>query len=276
MDTAGLRVVAQPNRPLTPAQKAFNRLVAQVEELRNKLEKETRRLDKALAFYGEHIHPRVKRYAAVRKELVRALADFLRKDRLKDRGDRRALGKLIAEQLDRILQEDGPIQEPDLRALFERVNGVSYEAMEREEIDEMRSTMESMFADFGLNIDLSDLRADMSPEEAAAKMAEMSEAVRQKMEEEKTDFERRGHRKTKKQLQREERMRLAEEARSKTIASIYKQLAKVLHPDLEQDEEQRQRKVSLMQELTAAYRDNDLHTLLSKVQALRWRSGAQV
>jgi hypothetical protein len=57
-------------------------------------------------------------------------------------------------------------------------------------------------------------------------------------------------------------MRQAEEARSKTLASIYKQLAKVLHPDLEQDDERRRQKVVLMQELTTAYRNNDLHTLL--------------
>jgi hypothetical protein len=50
--------------------------------------------------------------------------------------------------------------------------------------------------------------------------------------------------------------------RKKSIGSIYKQLAKVLHPDLEPDAEQRSRKVVLMQELTAAYRANDLHTLL--------------
>src|SRR5436309_3559684 len=90
VETTSLRLVARPNRPLTPAQKAFNRLVAQVEELRKRLEKETRRLDKALAYYGEHVHPRLKRCAEVRKELIRAMAAFLRKDRLKDKGDRRA------------------------------------------------------------------------------------------------------------------------------------------------------------------------------------------
>ena len=57
-------------------------------------------------------------------------------------------------------------------------------------------------------------------------------------------------------------MRQAEEVRKKSIASIYKQLAKALHPDLEQDETVRHRKVALMQELTTAYHANDLHTLL--------------
>ena len=57
-------------------------------------------------------------------------------------------------------------------------------------------------------------------------------------------------------------MKQAGQLRKKSIASVYKQLAKVLHPDLEPDAGRRERKVALMQELTSAYRNNDLHTLL--------------
>ena len=61
---------------------------------------------------------------------------------------------------------------------------------------------------------------------------------------------------------KETRIRQAEELRKKSIASLYKQLAKVLHPDLEPNAQRRARKAELMQELTTAYRTNDLHTLL--------------
>ena len=57
-------------------------------------------------------------------------------------------------------------------------------------------------------------------------------------------------------------MRVAEELRKRSIANIYKQLARVLHPDFERDRERQKEKVQLMQELTEAYRQNDLHTLL--------------
>lgn len=53
-----------------------------------------------------------------------------------------------------------------------------------------------------------------------------------------------------------------EEARKRTVVSIYKQLAKALHPDLEQEPAMRDRKHVLMQELTKAHREGDLHTLL--------------
>ena len=56
--------------------------------------------------------------------------------------------------------------------------------------------------------------------------------------------------------------RAAEEFRKRSIATIYKQLARVLHPDLERDRDRQKQKMELMQELTAAFRENDLHTLL--------------
>ena len=53
-----------------------------------------------------------------------------------------------------------------------------------------------------------------------------------------------------------------EEARKRTLSTIYKQLAKVLHPDLESDPVKREQKHHLMQELTTAYKAGDMHTLL--------------
>jgi hypothetical protein len=261
-DSGGLLLVSRPDRPLTPAQREFNKLVRKVENLRERLQNETRRLDEALAFYGEHIHPRLKQLAVARKAVVRGLAAFLEGGGLKKKRDRATLTQIIAEQLDEVLQDFVPGEDEDLRALFERIHGVDYETLEQQEVDEVRSQMESMFSDFGIDIDLSDLRPDMDEDAVAAKAAEVADAMREKFEQEEQAFHERPRRKSKKQLEREERMKQVEEARSKSMASIYKQLAKVLHPDLEQDPEQRRHKVTLMQELTVAYRNNDLHTLL--------------
>src|SRR5262249_18667816 len=132
-----LTLRSRPGERLTPAQRTFNRLTAQLEQLRGRLEKEMRRLDKALAYYGEHLHPRLRRCAALRKEIVRVMAPFLDSSLIKDKRDRRALRDLIAEQLNFILGEDGPIEDADLRALFKKVHGTTYESLERQEVDEV-------------------------------------------------------------------------------------------------------------------------------------------
>src|SRR5690349_4337853 len=102
-DAVSLTLKSRPGRPLTSAQRLFNRLTAQVEQLRSQLDKETRKLDKALAYYGEHLHPRQQRCTALRKEIVRVMATFLDSSHMKDKRDRRALRDVIGEQLDLIL-----------------------------------------------------------------------------------------------------------------------------------------------------------------------------
>jgi hypothetical protein len=260
-EVGGLVVISQPGRPLSKAQRAFNRLVTKVEELRARLDREIRQLDKVLAYYGEHIHPRRQRQKALRKELVRALVPFLDGNRLKGKSERKTLRMFIGEQIDEIAEEEGTLTDEDLQAVFKQLHGIDFGQVEQEETEEVRSVMEEMFGELGIGIDLSDLRPEMSDEELAAKAAEMADRIQQKAEEERA-FRAPGPRKTKRQLEKEERMRQAEQLRNKSIASVYKQLAKVLHPDLEPDAGRKQAKGTLMQELTAAYRNNDLHTLL--------------
>jgi hypothetical protein len=261
-EAGGLVVISQPGRPLSKAQRAFNRLVTKVEELRARLDREIHRLDKVLAYYGEYIHPRMQRQMALRKELIRALAPFLDGNRLKQKSERKTLRMVIAEQINEIAGEEGTLTDEDLQAVFKQVHGVDFGQVEQEEMEEMRSAMEEMFGELGIGIDLSDLRPDMSDEELASKAAEMAERIQQKAEEEEGAFRPPDNRKTKRQLEKEERTRQAEQLRNKSIASVYKQLAKVLHPDLEPDAGRKQAKGTLMQELTAAYRNNDLHTML--------------
>lgn len=253
-----LLLVPSPGRSLTPAQRTFNRLVEQVEKLREKLERETRRLDASLKYHAEHLHPRLQRVSALRKDLIRGLAPFL-DDRKLSKSQREALRLLIAEQLELTVLDGGAIDEDDLRRIFRKVHGVRFEDVARDEIDRARSEMESMLSDLGVEVDLSDLSMDTTQEEVAARVARIAAQVRERAQELPHEEERP---RSSKQRQREERARQAEEARKKSIAAIYKQLARVLHPDLEPDPERRERKLAFMQELTAAYRSNDLHTLL--------------
>jgi hypothetical protein len=261
-EVRGLVVTSQPGRPLSKAQRAFNRLVTKVEELRAKLERETQRLDRLLAYYGEHVYPRLQRRTALRKDFVRALAPFLDGKHLKQKGERKTLRMFLAEQIDEIADAEGTLTDEDLMAIFKRVHGVDFGQAVKEEMEEARSVMEEMFDDLGIPIDLSDLHPNMTDEQIAAKQAEVRDWMQQQDEEEERTFRGPTRRKTKRQLEKQERLQQAEELRNKSIASMYKQLAKVLHPDLEPDAARKREKGILMQELTAAYRNNDLHTLL--------------
>jgi hypothetical protein len=257
-----LTLIAARGRPLTKAQQTFNRLIKRIEALRSKIESETRRLDNLLAYYGKHLYPRLQRQTELRKALARTLATFLDNKRLKGKKARFTLCDLIADQLDAIVAEDDCLSDDDLRALFQRVTGEDFEEVTREEFEEARQEMESTFNEFGIDIDLSDMKPGMSDEALAAKAAEMNTRLQEEIEKQQQSFTPPRRPKTARQHEREKREKLAEELRKKTLATVYKQLARVLHPDLELDPERRRQKERLMQELTVAYSNNDMHTLL--------------
>src|SRR5262249_49624463 len=99
---SGLVLTPRVDRPLTKAQRAFNRLVARVEELRARIAAETRRLDDALVYYGKHLHPRLQHLSEVRKELIRLLAPYLQKKNLRNKNHRKVMRTILADLLDEI------------------------------------------------------------------------------------------------------------------------------------------------------------------------------
>lgn len=62
--------------------------------------------------------------------------------------------------------------------------------------------------------------------------------------------------------ERDSQQPLPDELAKKSITELYKELAKLIHPDLEQDEERRHSKEQLMKELTEARDKDDVHAML--------------
>ena len=145
--------------------------------------------------------------------------------------------------------------------MFEELHGISIGEVANQQIEEARSEMAAMFGDLGLEVDVPDLHADMSEEDVAAAVAELAHQVERQAEQVRSRRQAQRPR-TKREAQDEERARRFEEARKASIGTLYRRLARALHPDLEPDAASREEKGALMQEVTAAYAANDLPTLL--------------
>jgi hypothetical protein len=260
----------QPGRPLSKIQRAFNRLIARVETLRARLDATTRQLDEALVYRAAHIRPCEQRLLDRRKAVVRALWPYVTDRRLRNR-DRAVLADLLQTQINEIVGRETSVDD-DLQRIFRDLNGIDLKQAQQEELDEARAGMEAMFADIGIDLDMSELRPDMSEEDIAARTAQMADEIRRQAEEQDRSRRGRGPR-TKRERQEQQRLERMEEMRRTSIGAIYRRLAKVLHPDLEPDADLRQRKSAMMQELTAAYARRDLHTLLRL--ELVWIHGEQ-
>lgn len=263
---------ARKARPVNKRERAVNRLLSKVQFLKSRVDGERRRLDELVVFHAAHIRPRVQRLVALRTEVVRAFRPFLDDPRLKG-ADRRVLRIVVAEHVDEILADD---EEPDqeIHELFEWLHGIAVAEVAQEQIDEARAEMAAIFNQLGLDVEVPELRADMSEEEIAAAAAQVAERMRQ-MKEVRVDSRAARRKKTKQEMKREmreeERLQQFERLRKVSIGAIYKRLVKALHPDLERDADLRERKSAVMQEITAAYARNDLHMLLRL--ELEWLDG---
>src|SRR5262249_23111442 len=175
---SGLILTPRAGRPLTKAQRTFNRLVARVEELRSRIAAETKLLDDALVYYGTHLHPRLQRQNEVRKDLVRLLAPFLQKKELRNKNHRKVLRTIVADLLHEIVFYEGSLADDDLRVVFKQIHQIDVEKAPQHAIDETRSEMEEMLDELGIQMDLSSLRGGLNEQELAAKMAELAATIR--------------------------------------------------------------------------------------------------
>ncbi|HEX5000309.1 MAG TPA: hypothetical protein VFY29_18955 [Terriglobia bacterium] len=246
------------DRPLTREQEAFRRLLSRVEFLRESIDNEEEGLDAALAFYAAEIVPRLGRKTALQKNLVRALAPYLNQTFFRRRQERFEMREVVQEALDEIAQTEKGLNDADLREISSAVYGVPYAERERKTLASVREALAQMFAEAGVEADFSALDCASTEAEFMARAEELTARMRKLKE---AEMEEHCH-ETGHHVTEDEQLREAEAFRKKSVANIYKQLARVLHPDLERDSERQKQKVELMQELTVAFRQNDLHTLL--------------
>ncbi len=257
----GLVLIPGGKARLSKAQLAFNRLVARIEKLRRSIENEGERLKGFVEFYGAELYPLEKRIGDARKVIVRLLFPFLARGALGRSRSRPLLREMIQEELKEIIGITGELADPDLRDIFKEVEGKTVKEAEAEDFEVIREQWADMFASAGVDADLSKLRSDMSSAEVAAQLEEMK-ARWEAEEEARANAKAKAKPKSKQALTREARERAAEELRKRDVGGLYRQLAKLLHPDLEQDPALRVEKEAAMKELTTAYKNNDLHALL--------------
>jgi len=242
---------------LSKEQQTFNSRVKKIEKLQADLEKKTQSLQQKLDFYGKHIYPLEQRQIALHKELTRYLYKYFRQNGLFSKNEKAILSDVISMHLQNILQLDEREPDDEFKEIFKAVENIDYDEAAQAEIEEMKQEMQSLFASRGMDFNMDDMHQKMTEEEVMKKMQELESQLRQQAERNK-----RPPGKTKKQLAKEAKEKELEAARTKSIHSIYKQLVKIFHPDLEQDPVLKLEKEELMKKLTTSYKSGDLHTLL--------------
>jgi hypothetical protein len=261
----------KPAKQLSRPQKKFGQLLKQVEKLRARQQRITSIWERFLAAYFDRLHPEEQRQHDLRKDVVRQLATHLQNPGKLGPRQRDALAELIEDQLNVVLNHEPELTDPELLALLEHFKKRDADARAEDgddedddgEIDGLPPFVSEMIRDLGL--DPAGFRSGMSPDEIEQEIErQLLEGIGIDPEDFNSEPTSRSRKPKSKAKTADPRVQAekVEEARKRTLSVIYKQLAKVLHPDLESDPAKREQKHHLMQELTAAYKAGDLHTLL--------------
>ena len=247
---------------LSPAQAEFNRLMAQLESARVKFERERVRLDRIMDALTHQLMPLIEETHRLDFELILHLQNALSTYKLTKRR-RESLEDLLRERArDLVVDTCGlaPTQLETLQKLMGEIDPdwIERESEEMEEgFDYLRAMMEETAREAGIEMDLSDIDLRQNPEEGMRKLHERLAAATAAAAARPLS-----RKQTKNQLERERKQRAVEEAKQRDLKTLYKQLAKVLHPDLETNPDLRANKEEWMKRLTSAYAAGDLRELL--------------
>lgn len=241
---------------ISRTQQTFNNLIKKIEKLQNAIQKNTSILDEKMKFYNTEMVKPEAELLNTKKEITLLLYKVFKSKQYKGR-ERTLLKLIISSYLNEIMESEELSE--DLQAVFKGVEKMDYQEMKDNEFRFKKEALEQMFGFYGFDINANAFSAATSEEDLMKETFKMMNDF----ENNAASFEKsQPRKKTKKQLEKELKQQEKEELRNKDIGKVYKQLAKIFHPDLETDAGKRLEKEELMKRLTIAYENKDLHTLL--------------
>ena len=258
-----LLTIPQPKSkiPLTPEQKKFKNLSNKVEKLQTSLGKTEKKFEEWLMYYYKEILPMQKALGATLTAQVKVLHGFYKEPKGLSRDQKTILKELILEKIQVVFNYSSLLpKDLEILAIFDEFRKQHIQPEDLEDFEDFKASTKKMFQDKGLDIDLDDLDITDNIEDV------MSRIFGSLDEEQLNEFQRNKEppprKKSKKEKEQERQLKEFQDMQRKGIRSLYKQLARLLHPDLELDPSVRDTKIKAMKELTSAYEANDLFTLL--------------
>lgn len=243
----------------SPHQKTFNRLIKKVQDLQKQQDKVACELDEALQFYYATVHPDELVLLQHLIERINIAYAFYKTAKGFSKNELEIFKSWLKDQVAQVcsMHKDNNLP-TTIKDIFKDLHGAGYDDCFAQEVEDFKENFQEYFKDFfDEDIDLSDVDFAGSQEDITRnifmKIGKTASALQEKS---------RQAPKTKKQIEKASKAQALAQIQTKSLHSIYKRLARVLHPDLEQDIEKRILKEELMKQLTVAYKKEDLYALL--------------
>jgi hypothetical protein len=229
---------------LSPSAKKFNMLLKKLEQVKKQQETMKTKLEQNLQDVHREIMPSYGELCELQADFLLAIIDHFNSSKLSAQKE-----YYIMSYVDMVKENlmHGPYQinEEKRKKLEEATEGG----------DEADAELDALFDDIFGDLDEGD--EDEGSFEDFFQSQPLNDAGEGKKK-----------KKTKKQLEKEAAKAQFDQEKDKSFSAMYKSLVKLLHPDGETNEELRLKKTEWMKELTVAYKNKDIQTLL-KIE-LEW------
>jgi len=259
-DARDLEIVSRDSKPLGKAQQTFNRLLAQVDKLREQLatwqEFESRHQQRV----ARDLLPVLDELAQTRRNLILQCEGMLtghQGSRIANRNERRHMAAFLLELCESHLLDTG--DDEQIIAVYDRHSTQSFAQHQAEEHRKSRAMAKTVFGiDIGEDPDAEPLEAIL---EAALGAAEAD--AQPDPEPAGPSRRRRSRRAQQREAARAAAAEQAAREMSQSVREVYRKLAGALQPDRGTDAADRQRRHQLMQRVNEAYGAGDLLGLLT-------------
>lgn len=248
-----LRIVRQSRTALSKEQNSFNKLLAEVQRLQNRLAAWREFDHRQQQQVSDVLMPLVEAIRQARADLIKSCAEILDGKHGGDvpkKVERRQLAALVLEVCETYFAEPGK-PDPEVIAIFDAYSPVTHAEQQRMEAKDFRDEAREAFGiDIPEDLDLDDLDEFLA---AAFASAEDEDPFEEEPGE---------SRKRKRSDRTRDDSGALNEAVShdpkRPLRDVYRKLASALHPDRGIDEEDRNRRNELMQRVNVAYEGVDL------------------
>lgn len=251
--TAGYEKTTQP---LSAVQKKFDQLGKKIERQKAQLQewKDTAELAQQQV-HGKLI-PLSEQLVIYRATLIEQLHDASLAYKFTTH-EMDKLDQLILNLCDLCLNRNlAQAQEQRIKHIFEVHAGSSFDDINAELEAKEQVLKQQISAGLGLTDDMEGIDSE-DPESLFEHFRQQQEAKQHKQQ-----HASKSHKKTAKQLEKEQKQQQADALASKSLKQIYQRLIAHLHPDREQDEQEKIKKTGLMQQVSDAYQAQDLIGLI--------------
>lgn len=261
-----------------PAQKAFIRHTKKIKGLQEEQKQMLADLDALFHMYHADIKPIEIQLHGMLTECITIGYNYYKNSKKFTKKERAFLKQWMLSQADWAASlVDFSLINEDLKKIIKELDGFDYDEKLAAEFEEMKQELSERCERDGIKVDLSSIKFKGSMEDAMRDLfGSIGEAHRKQkefFENDNTEEIKKDVKKSKKQLEKEERMAAQQEIQIQSTHAIYKKLVKALHPDLEQDSHEKIRKEELMKRVTTAYDKKDLFELLNI--ELEWMNSTQ-